>query len=356
MDAAVCNRLHNDLSMTPDHAQSTLRDVARIAGVNVATASRALSSDRRGMVSPETAKRVDEAAAELGYRANPIARGLKTNRSFTIGVLVPDLTNPLYPPIVRGIDDALARVGYTPLTANTDNDLERERTSFEVLRARRVEGFVVASAFREHPLIDEALAEGVPLVLSLRRIDAGTAWTVCVDERAGIAQAVDHLVALGHREIAHIGGPVAEMSTAHERHIGFLASMAAAGLNGTQELVRFAAAFTIEDGRVACRELLESGARPTAITAGNDLIALGCSDAIAEIGLRCPEDVSIVGYNDMPLADRLAPPLTSVRIPHYELGVRSAEVLLDRIAGNGSIPRTELLAPQLVVRGSTRAI
>ena len=96
--------------------------------------------------------------------------------------------------------------------------------------------------------------------------------------------------------------------------------------------------------------------RPTAITAGNDLIALGCIDALTELGLRCPDDVSIVGYNDMPLADRLAPPLTSVRIPSYELGVRSTEVLLDRIAGNGSVPRTELLAPQLVVRGSTRAV
>lgn len=351
----VCNRLHT-LAMAPASDQVTLRDVARVAGVNVATASRALSADRREMVSPETAKRVDEAARELGYRANPIARGLKTNRSFTVGVLVPDLTNPLYPPMVRGIDDALAPGGYTPLITNTDNDLEREHASFEALRSRRVDGYVVASAFRKHPLIDRALAEGVPLVLSLRRIDAGTAWTVCVDERAGMAQAVDHLVELGHRHIAHVGGPVTEMSTAHERHIGFLAALAASGLTASQELVRFARAFTIDEGRRACADLLAGSVRPTAITAGNDLIALGCIDALAEQGLRCPDDVSIVGYNDMPLADRLAPPLTSVRIPAYELGVRSTEVLLDRIAGNGSMPRTELLAPQLMVRGSTRAI
>lgn len=346
----------SDSGQAAHAGQATLRDVARVAGVNVATASRALSSDRRDMVSPETAKRVDEAARELGYRANPIARGLKTNRSFTVGVLLPDLTNPLYPPLARGIDDALARVGYTPLIANTDNDLVRERASFEALRSRRVEGFVVASAFREHPLIDETLAEGIPLVLSLRRIDAGTAWTVCVDERAGMAQAVDHLVESGHTLIAHVGGPVAAMSTAHERHIGFLAAMAAAGLTASQELVRFAQAFTIAEGHRACADLLAGPVRPTAITAGNDLIALGCIDALAEQGLRCPDDVSIVGYNDMPLADRLAPPLTSVRIPAYELGVRSTEVLLDRIAGNGSVPRTELLAPQLIVRGSTRAI
>jgi LacI family transcriptional regulator, galactose operon repressor len=341
--------------VTKQQEPATLRDVARVAGVNVGTASRALSEDRRDMVSPETLKRVEGAARELDYKANPIARGLKTSKTFSIGVLVPDLTNPLYPPIIRGIDDVLSRASYTPLIANTDNDQKRERKGFEALQGRRVDGFVIASAFREHPLVEEAIAAGIPLVLSLRRIDAGTAWTVCVDEHTGIGEAVAHLASLGHRRIAHIGGPVV-MSTAQERYLGFIAAMTRLGEASIQDLVQLADGFSIESGRRACLELLDRDVDPTAITAGNDLIALGCIDALAERGLSCPEDVSVIGYNDMPLADRLTPALTTVRIPHYELGVRSAEVLLDRITGGGSVSRTEMLTPKLIVRKSTRPL
>jgi LacI family transcriptional regulator len=330
----------------------TLRDVAKRAGVNVATASRALSDDRRDLVSDETASRVVEAARELSYRPNPIARGLKTNRSYTVGVLIPDLTNPLYPPIVRGIDDALGPLGYTPLVANTDNDASRERMSYDALRTRIVDGFVIATAFRRHPLVDEAIAADVPLVLVLRNTDARNAWAVCVDERAGVTGAVEHLHEQGHRRIGHVAGPQV-MSPAFERFLGFTAAAAELGIETSKELTTFAEAFSIAEGRRACRELLERGAGPTAIIAANDLLALGCLDALGEAGLRCPQDVSIIGYNDMPFAERFMPPLTSVRIPGYELGLRGASVLLDRISGEDSTPRTEMLSPRLVVRAST---
>ena len=298
--------------MTPPSTSVTLRDVADRAGVNVATASRALNVQRRALVNEQTVQRVLAAATALGYQPNAIARGLKTNRSHTVGVLVPDLANPLYPPIVRGVEDVLIGYGYTPLIANTDNDVARERRSFDALRERRVDGFVIATALREHPLIAEALAAEVPFVLALRRIEGAPAWAVTVDEQQGTRDALEHLAALGHERIGHVAGPQ-EMSPPHERHLAFLATGAQLGLLDTPELVAFGAAFSEEGGRRACAELLARTPRPTAVLAANDLLALGCLDAVRDAGLRCPEDVSIVGFNDMPYADRMTPSISAIR-------------------------------------------
>src|SRR5215210_12461 len=154
-------------------AAVTLRDVARVAGVHPATVSRALNEDTRALVNEETAQRVLQAAEQLGYRPNPIARGLKTNRSYTIGVLIPDLTNPLFPPILRGIEDRLEEDGYTPLMANTDNDPERERLDWQTMRARQVDGIIAATARRDHALLDEIVGSQPPLVLVNRRTADG---------------------------------------------------------------------------------------------------------------------------------------------------------------------------------------
>src|ERR671923_1406804 len=169
----------------------TLRDVARVAGVHPATVSRALNEETRALVNKETARRVLEAAETLGYQPNPIARGLKTNRSFTIGVLVPDLTNPLFPPIVRGIEDTLAKAGYTALLANSDNDRDKERRHFETMKDRQVEGFIMATAERDHPLIEDAIAQDVPIVLVNRTVDSSSVFAVITDDHRGSALAVD---------------------------------------------------------------------------------------------------------------------------------------------------------------------
>src|SRR5688572_5217612 len=153
------------------NGRATLRDVAADAGVHPATASRALNPGTRALVNEETARRVLDSAERLGYRPNPIARGLKTNRSYTVGVLVPDLRNPLFPPIARGIEERLEPSGYTSLLANTDNDHEREKLSFEAMRARQVDGFITATARRRHPLLRELADTGVPLVQVNRRMD-----------------------------------------------------------------------------------------------------------------------------------------------------------------------------------------
>jgi LacI family transcriptional regulator len=328
--------------------RSTLRDVARRLGIHPATASRALNDRTRHLVSAETATRVSEAARELGYTPNSIARSLKTSRSLTVGVILPDLTNPLFPPMVRGIEDALLPAGFTALLANTDNDQERARAVVDALRHRQVDGWISAIATLHDHLFERP---GNPIVLLNRQDEEGTP-AVVGDEHDGIAQAISHLVSLGHRRIAYVGGPLA-LSTGLVRHRAFRQVMAVQGLAANDELVRFGESFTEVEGARGLRSLLHDGVEFTAVLAGNDLMALGCYDALAERRLRCPADMSVIGFNDMPFADKFAPPLTSVRIPHHEMGRRAAEQLLARLGGDVDGPDLIVLPAELVVRSST---
>ena len=323
-----------------------------MAEVHPGTVSRALNEQTRALVNPETAERVLQAAEQLGYRPNPIARGLKTNRSFTVGVVIPDLTNPLFPPIMRGIEDRLAEAGYTALIVNTDNDADRERSQIAAMRARQVDGFIAATARLDHELLAETGGGGTPLVLVNRSFEDGSVAAVTVDDREGTRLAVEHVVALGHRLIGHLAGPQ-NVSTGHRRYLGFLEAMRAAGLEVPDGSVSFTTALTEAEGERACAELLQRHPRVTAVVAGNDRLAMGCYDTLAARDLSCPEDISIVGFNDMPFIDRLRPPLTSVRVPQREIGTVAADLLLQQLADPSQAAREILLEPSLVIRAST---
>jgi LacI family transcriptional regulator len=330
----------------------TIRDVARLANVHPGTVSRALNEETRMLVNPDTAERVLEAASKLGYRPNRIARGLKTSRSHTIGVLIPDITNPLFPPILRGIEDRLDEAGYTSLIVNTDNDPERERVYLDAMRARQVDGFISATARLDRELLAELAAAGTPLVLVNRSLGDGSVPAVTVNDRQGIALAVEHVSALGHERIGHVAGPQ-NLSTGHRRHVGFVEAMHAAGLEAPSEHICFGASFTEEAGARACAELLDAASDLTAIVAGNDLLAIGCYDELEARGIVCPDDISIVGFNDMPFIDHLRPPLTSVRVPQREIGKVAADLLLEQLSDGRKTANETLLEPTLMVRGST---
>jgi len=333
----------------------TLRDVARVAGVHPATVSRALNVETRGLVNEETARRVLKAAEKLGYQPNPIARGLKTNQSYTIGVLIPDLTNPLFPPILRGIEDRLETAGYTPLIANTDNDPERELLDSQTMRARQVDGIIAATARRDHRLHDALLEAGTELVLVNRRQEELPVSSATADDRMGMRLSVEHLASLGHRRIAHLAGPL-DYSTGLDRYEGFHEAMRAAGLEPDPELVLVAEAFTESEGARLCGQLMSDGRQFTAVAAANDLLALGCYDVFADRGVSCPADISVVGFNDMPFAARFNPPLTTIHIPHYEIGKAAAELMLERLQDGESQPRDIRLEPSLTVRDSTASV
>lgn len=330
----------------------TLRDVASAAGVHPGTASKALNEATRDRVAPGTVQRVLAAAKRLGYQPNTFARGLRTNRSYAIGVVLPDLTNPLFPPIVRGAEQALAAAGFLALIADTDNDPMVEERIMTALRSRNADGYLVATARRDHPLLAQAAADGLPIVLVNRTTESADVPAVLGDETSGVTAAVEHLVELGHRHIGHVAGPQ-ELSTGYARCQAFLGALRRFGLTDADCPVTFATALTEAAGVAAARSLLRRPSRPTAIVAGNDLIALGCLDVLGELGLRCPADVSLVGFNDMPLLDRLTPPLTTVRLPQQAIGEEAARLLLERIAEPDRAPKRLLLPCPLIVRGST---
>jgi len=267
-------------------------------------------------------------------------------------VLIPDLNNPLFPPIVRGLEDKLAAAGYVALIGNTDADASRERMIFEQMRARHVDGFVLATATSHDRLLAEAAAADLPVVLMNRLSEDYSFPSVSVDNEQGARMAVTHLARLGHSRIAHVAGPQ-EASTGVSRLRGFRDGMAAYRLEVSEDLIAYADRYTVEEGTRCCRELLASGAGFTAVAAANDMLAVGCYAALDEAALQCPDDISVIGFNDMPFIDRLRPPLTTVRFPHYQLGTEAAQLLLERIGHSDGPVKILYLAPELVVRGST---
>jgi LacI family transcriptional regulator len=331
----------------------TMKDVAKAAGVHFSTVSRALNPTTRDLVKPQIAKRILETAQKLGYRTNSHASSLRTKRSRVVGVVVPDIASLLFPPILEGIELSLLKEDYMTIVANSANDLERYRRILAGMMARQVDGLIIASATLHDPVLDEWLENRTPIVLVNRTDESGRAPAVINDDLRGIALAVRHLVDLGHKRIAHIAGPEF-LSTGAMRLRGFLLACDEFSIAKTKYSVVPAAAFTREAGRTACLELLAKNPKVTAIVAANDLIALGCYDAIAEKDMSCPGDISITGHNDSPFVDLVRPPLTTVRVDQGEMGVEAARILLAKMSGHNAIADI-LLRPKLVERQSTAA-
>jgi LacI family transcriptional regulator len=334
-------------------AKPTMKDVATLAGVDTSTVSRALATDTQHMLSDETVVKVRAAADELGYRPNALARGLRTQNSKTIGMLVPDLTNPFFPPIVRGLEDTLQPRGYTLIVINTDNDAERERAALEKLLDRQVDGLVLATVHLEENGLATTFSN-VPSVLVNRRGQGERLSSVVPHEDAAVREVARHLADLGHRHVAHVAGPQ-DLSTGHDRRHAFAEACIEVGMD--DPVVEVADAFRRESGAAACRRLLERETGVTAIFAANDLIAIGCLEVLRSAGLRVPEDISLVGYNDMPLVDMIDPPLTTVQVPQYDMGREAAELLLAELDDEVTVHvRSVQLPSHLVVRSSTAAL
>lgn len=355
----------------------TIHDIALHLGVHKSTVSRAMDPARRHLIGTELLRKVEAAARELGWRPNRAAAALSTGRSRTVGVLLPDITNPVFPPILRGIEDALDAEGYFALLANTarhDGGVAAAQMAVERMQAQRVEGFLVATALRDDVWLDSLRQSGARIVLINRTNECGVGGggvagqaqlpAVISDDKLGMRLAVDHLVALGHTRIAHLAGPPS-FSTGQARRIGFEQALQAHRVKPAG--IVDCAAYSIEAGDTAMAQLLAvkprgkalavaGGPAFTAVVAANDLIALGALQVLQRAGVKVPQQVSLIGHNDMPLLAQLSPPLTSVRIQHYEMGYRAARLLLEALRDVPGTASTVVLRPELVVRGSTAAV
>jgi LacI family transcriptional regulator len=337
-------------------AAPTIKDVAREVGVHPSTVSRALDPARRARLGEPVIRRVLEAAERLGYRPDTVAASLRSGRSKLIGIIVPDIANPVFSPIISGLERALSSRGYALIVA--DQSAERSDGHIDIIQmlaARRVDGLVLANVALKDDAVERCLRRQVPVVLVNRAEQEARVPSVVSDDIAGMQLATEHLVALGHRRIVHIAGPQA-LSTGLLRRRGFVEAMHAAGLAMTDADIEEADAFTREAGLSAARILLTRRPDATAVVAANDLLALGVYEALREQGRHCTEDMSVIGHNDMPLVDLVNPPLSTIRISHREMGERTAELLLDLINGIHLQAPQLVTRPLLIARSSTRPL
>ncbi|HZS89295.1 MAG TPA: LacI family DNA-binding transcriptional regulator [Chloroflexota bacterium] len=329
----------------------TLKALARLAGVHPSTVARVLNGDPQQRVSDEVRGRIVALAEQHGYQPNHLARALRLKRSRVIGTIIPDIANPFFAVLFRGIEDALARQDFSVILANTDDQPAREQRSLDMLRGRQVDGLILATARHHDPAIQALAAEGVPFVLVNRHTDPLLAPAVVPDDYNGAVAAVEHLIALGHRRIAHIAGDD-DISTGHKRRLGYIDALARHGLRADPDLV-VTGSFREAGGDEAMRALLALPRPPTAVFAVNDLAAIGALRALHEAGLQVPRDMSLVGFNDLPMVAQTSPRLTTMHVPLRDMGVAAAERLLAVLAGRET-GRTMVAMPvELVCRDST---
>lgn len=330
----------------------TVKDVAERAGVAPSTVSRVIADNPR--ISAATKERVRAAMRELNYHPNAIARSLVHQRAHAIGVVMSQtaeaaLANPFFAEVLRGIGSVAREARHNIMLTTASSREDEYNESLSLLRQRRVDGLILLTSRREDALVRRLRNDGHPFVV-LGRVPGDDVPYVNNDNVAAARGATDHLVALGHRRIGFLGGP-GEFIVSEDRLRGYEEGLAAAGIPHDRRLIKVTD-FSYEDGYAATRRLLASAGDVTAVLAVDDMLALGAAAAARDLGLRLPEQLSVVGFNDSPVCPHVAPPLTSVSIPIFELGEGAARMLLDMLANDES-PRRMLLPARLVVRAST---
>lgn len=331
----------------------TLFDVARLAGVHPSTVSRALDPRQQSRVKEVTRERIMDAATRLGYRPDLIARGLQSGRTFAIGVIAADLGNLFVTPIIHALTSSIEAAGMLPMIAETQDDRDRLTRILDHMLARRVDAIVVMGARTGDLAILEKAATSVPIVIAARPLDGTRLAQVIQDDREGGRMIAEHFHQLGHTSVAQLRGPI-EVANFPRRATGFSSYCLHLGMHEATFDI-WAESPTIEEGARLMRMLLQSQTRrPTAIFAHNDLIAIGALGAVGTAGLRVPEDISLAGYNDLPMVGYLSPPLTTVHYPSLEIGHTAGLMVQQLLAGEQPIDYS--LEPWLVVRGSTARV
>ncbi|MBK1875569.1 LacI family DNA-binding transcriptional regulator [Pelagicoccus mobilis] len=326
----------------------TIREVSRHAGVSTATVSRVLAG--LGGASEATQQRIETAVKELGYQRNRMASGLRSQRSTLVGVVIPDLQNPFFTGIVGGIEEVLHEAGYTIFLANSASDVDRERAELQMLQSERICGllFIPSSASAE---AYQDLCDGELPVVAIDRVPGGLALdSVTVANEAGAFQGVTHLIEAGYRKIGLVNGPD-EIVVARERGTGYRRALQDAGLKLRPSWMA-SGSFQSESGYELTKAMLSKKNRPEAVFVGSFVTALGALRAVTELGLKVPDEVALMGFDDMPWAAAMNPPLSVVAQPVREIGRSAAKLLLERLEAPDLGIRSLVLNTDLVVRES----
>lgn len=330
---------------------ASLQEVAARAKVSIATVSRVLNKSEK--VVPETRAIVEQALRDLDFRPSRVARRLRMNsgRAHLVGLIIPDIQNPFFAEMARGVEDAAYAAQYALLLCNSDENPEKERFYLDVMRDESVDGVVLPPFDEAGAAVADVVRAGLPVVCVDRSLAKVKTDLVEVDNHRGAFEAVSHLIEKGHRRIGLIEGRT-QVSTTRERRRGYLDALAENRITARKDLMR-AGDFKQESGRALTHELLDLRQPPTALFVGNNLMTVGALAALHQRGRRVPQDVAIVGFDDLPWAEALDPPLTVVRQPAYEVGKQAMELLLKRIMEPARPPVTIRLRPELIVRRST---
>jgi len=324
--------------------------IADHLAVSTATVSRALNPNTEHMIRKEVVAGIKGAARELGYIPSPIATALRTDKTHTVGVAVPDILNPVFPPIINGIQDYLHQNGYLTLIVNTNNDQQVALDEIRRLITRQVDGFILANAFLDDISVRECLLREIPMVLVNRSITNGNlVHQVLSDDAFGIELAINHLLELGNTHLLHLAGPP-KILHGKQRLKAFRQLCGKNNIRGEHMVMD---AFSVDAGARGARRFLQQQSKATAILAGNDLMAVGAMDTLQNADVSVPAEISVVGFNNMPLSDMLSPALTTISIPHREFGNQAARLLLQVIESPDMSRQLVLLTPKLVIREST---
>jgi LacI family transcriptional regulator len=331
---------------------ATIKDVALRAGVSVTTVSHVVNDTRH--VSAKGRERVEQAIRELGYVPNAMARSLKSNTTSTLGMLIPNSSNPYFAEIVRIVEDRCFGAGYTLVLCNTDDEPRRQSVYLQVLAERRIDGLIVVStgAGDDDSLVTQLHGLRIPTVLVDREIADPDCDLVETAHMQGGLLAVRHLLSLGHRRIACIGGPVGVMPS-EQRIEGWRMALAETGAAPNADALLWRGGFTSQGGYEAMHAILRTEEKPSAVFVCNDLMAIGALRAAHESGVHVPDDLSIVGFDDIELSAYTSPPLTTVAQPKERIGALAVDMLLERVGGKRRDPRKVVLQPELCVRAST---
>lgn len=330
----------------------TLRDVANHVGVHPSTVSRVLNYGDSGNISTDVVRRVTDAAKRLGYRPNWAAYQLRTNRSHTVGVIVTNITNMMNLPIVRGVEDGLMEAGLTPMICSSEQRPERIERIVAMMKSGAFDGMIVSTAEPNDPIISASKQEGLPCVTVARNKAPSDTSALVVDETLGTRLLLGHLKSLGHVRVALISGGQS-LTAGRLRHNWFLEALEENGMHADPSNIVFADNYSSEDGVRGSEFLLDGPRNFTAIITVNDLVALGCYETFSKRGVKCPDDLSITGYNQISYGSLVSPTLTTVRARSRRAGVALANMLIEQINNPESPPKQEIFTPELVIGGST---